>query len=112
MKDFLKGILSLTIAFIIVAVGAYYYVKLKEKNDNTVISEITNTANELVKNEVVEEEQKISDTDEIETYNNEKARCTTNLNFRKSPSSDSEKILTIPKNTVFDVVAKIRNRLV
>lgn len=112
MKGVLKTMLYMIIAFIIVAIGSYCYVKNREENNNTVISEITNTASELAKNEVHEEISKISDTDEIEIYDSKKARCITNLNFRKEPTTESEKIITIPKNTVFNVLAKIRNRLV
>lgn len=106
MKDVLKRIaiiLVLLIAFVFTI--SYFSTRFntkkdEEKNENKV-------QNEVVNNE--KNEEKISDSDEIETYKDEKARCTANLNLRTESNIDSQVIVTIPKNEVIDVTAKIRN---
>lgn len=102
MKELLKrGVIVLLIALVIFLFFWYFVDKNKESNNEN--SQDTNT-------QIKEEESTtISETDEIETYSDEKARCNSNLNFRNSPLIDSEIIEVLPKNSIFEVIAKIRN---
>ena len=102
MKELLKRIVIVLLFLIVICLVFNYYITKKqesiERNDS------------VIKDEQQEEEkQTISQTDEIESYSNSKARCTTSLNFRKSPSTDSEVIEILPKETILNVISKIRN---
>lgn len=102
MKELLKRIVIVLLFLIVICLVFNYFITKKqesiERNDS------------VIKNEQQEEEkQTISQTDEIESYSDSKARCTTSLNFRKSPSTDSEVIEILPKETILNVISKIRN---
>ncbi|MGN1012462.1 MAG: VanW family protein [Clostridia bacterium] len=102
MKELLKRIVIVLLFLIVICLVFNYFITKKqesiERNDSVIKEE-----------QQEEEKQTISQTDEIESYSDSKARCTTSLNFRKSPSTDSEVIEILPKGTILNVISKIRN---
>ena len=109
MKDILKRILIVGIFLIcIIGVLQYFSKKIeKERNTGDINPEEVTSELEVQKSEepvVIELE-----TDEIELYDNSKARVNTTLNFRKEPNIESESMMQIQPEDLVDVKAKIRN---
>ena len=109
MKDILKRILIVGIFLIcIIGVLQYFSKKIeKERNTGDINPEEVTSELEVQKSEepvVIELE-----TDEIELYDNSKARVNTTLNFRKEPNIESESMMQLQPEDLVDVKAKIRN---
>ena len=109
MKDVLKRILIVGIFLIcIIGVLQYFSKKIeKERNTGDINPEEVTSELEVQKSEepvVIELE-----TDEIELYDNSKARVNTTLNFRKEPNIESESMMQLQPEDLVDVKAKIRN---
>lgn len=109
MKDVLKRILIVGIFLIcIIGVLQYFSKKVeKERNNGDINPEEVTSELEVQKSEepvVIELE-----TDEIELYDNSKARVNTTLNFRKEPNIESESMMQLQPEDLVDVKAKIRN---
>lgn len=107
MKKILKSSFCIIVIFVVGAILGYivsssYKSKTEEHN-------VINNTEQRVKEEAKEPEVIEKETDEIESFENVKARCKSNLNLRESPKKEGKLISTIPNNTVIDVVAKIRN---
>lgn len=107
MKKALKVVFCIIIVFLISVTLSYNISKNynnKVENQNTINQKEQNIVEEEKEPEVIEKE-----TDEVETFENVKARCKVNLNFRQTPEKEGNLIYTIPNNTVIEVLAKIRN---
>ncbi len=110
MKDAIKRIVIVLILLICIVFVIQHFINKKEvanisKNEVEMSTDINEP--EEKKEEVIEKE-----TDEIEQYQNSKARVNTTLNFRKEPNIESEIIEKLSPETIVDVKSKIRNRMV
>ena len=109
MKDVLKRILIVGIfLFCVIAVLQYFSTKVeKEKKSGNINPEDVTSEVEAQK---AEEPVAIElETDEIEIYDNSKARVNTTLNFRTEPTIESESMMQLQPEDIVDVKAKIRN---
>lgn len=107
MKKVSKLSLGIIVIFFVGAILGY--IVSSNYKAKTEIDNITTNTEQNAKEETKEPEVIQKETDEIESFENEKARCKANLNFRESPQKEGKLIYTIPNNTVIDVLAKIRN---
>ena len=109
MKDILKRILIVGIFLICIIGVLQYFSKKVEKERNTGDINPEEVTSEL---EVQKSEEPVVielETDEIELYDNSKARVNTTLNFRKEPNIESESMMQLQPEDLVDVKAKIRN---
>ena len=109
MKDVLKRILIVGIFLICIIGVLQYFSKKVEKERNTGDINPEEVTSEL---EVQKSEEPVVielETDEIELYDNSKARVNTTLNFRKEPNIESESMMQLQPEDLVDVKAKIRN---
>ena len=109
MKDVLKRIIIVGIFLICIIGVLQYFSKKVEKERNTGDINPEEVTSEL---EVQKSEEPVVielETDEIELYDNSKARVNTTLNFRKEPNIESESMMQLQPEDLVDVKAKIRN---
>lgn len=109
MRDILERVLIAGIFLIcIIVVLQFFSIKFEEdRNEDTIKSEETISK---VKEQKIEEPVIIElETDEIELYDNSKARVNTTLNFRAEPNIESEAMMQLHPEDIVDVKAKIRN---
>ena len=109
MKDVLKRILIVGIFLICIIGVLQYFSKKVEKERNTGDINPEEVTSEL---EVQKSEEPVVielETDEIELYDNSKARVNTTLNFRKEPNIESKSMMQLQPEDLVDVKAKIRN---
>ncbi len=106
MKDVIKRIIIVLI-FLICVMGVIEFFSKQNDKQNYTQNTSVKEENTVTKNEepvVIELE-----TDEIETYDSQKARVGTVLNFRTEPNTTSQSIMQLQPETIIDVKAKIRN---
>lgn len=106
MKDYAKRIvIVLIILLAIIFVLDFFYTKYRYTDNN--INETTEQIKDT-QNETKQEEIPVSDLDEIEKYENTLGRTTANLNLRNYPSTEGTISQTLPKNTILNILAKVR----
>ncbi len=105
MRDGLKRMLIVGTLLILVILILYFAISNYSKPE-----EINNSTNNEQYNEVTNQEESVElPTDVVKNYTSSKARTNTNLNFREDSNTESKIISTISKNTVVDVISKLRN---
>ncbi|MBO5477541.1 MAG: VanW family protein [Clostridia bacterium] len=106
MKDYAKRIVIVFILLVaVIFILDFAYTKYQVNNE----TQNPNVPVENVGDDEIIPWEPLADTDVIETFENALGRCTANLNFRDYPSTDGKIIQTMPKNTVIDVLAKVRS---
>ena len=107
MKDVSRRIFIVSVLLICICGVLNYFITQKINQKKSQIEENI----PITENKVDESQESVSESefDEIETYNEKLARVNSNLNLRKSPSSEAELIETLKEKTLVQVIAKIRN---
>lgn len=107
MKDSIKRAFIVVVLLCVVLSVIIYF--SKNYSGNEIAKNVVQQENNTVISKEPEPEIVELPTDEIELYNGEIAYCITNLNFRKEPSTESNIIETISKDSIINILAKLRN---